>query len=79
MREAGLSVAQQRGITVSYNGIVGGDCVADGVFEETVVVELKASGRHLCLLPNFGRPQGEALGGQDNRVNICPPVRTVSP
>jgi GxxExxY protein len=43
MREAGLSVAQQKGITVYYNGIVVGEYVADLVVEETVVVELKAS------------------------------------
>jgi GxxExxY protein len=43
LREAGLSVAQQKGITVRYNGIVAGDYVAALVVEETVVVELKAS------------------------------------
>ena len=77
MREAGLSVAQQKGITVYYNGIVVGEYVADLVVEETVVVELKASkaldpvhtaqcinylkatGLHLCLLLNFGRPRRE--------------------
>ena len=77
MREAGLSVAQQKGITVYYNGTVIGDYVADLVVEETIVVELKASktldpahtaqcinylkatGMHLCLLLNFGRPRLE--------------------
>jgi GxxExxY protein len=43
MREAGLSVAQQKGITVHYNGIIVGTYIADLVVEETVVVELKAS------------------------------------
>jgi GxxExxY protein len=43
MREAGLSIAQQRGITIYYNGIVVGEYVADLVVEETVIVELKAS------------------------------------
>ena len=43
MRQAGLSVAQQKGITVHCNGIVVGEYVADPVVEETVVVELKAS------------------------------------
>ena len=43
MREAGLSVAQQKGITVYYNGIVVGQYVADLVVEETVVIELKAT------------------------------------
>ena len=77
MREAGLSVAQQKGIAVYYDGIVVGEYVADLVVGETVVVELKASktldpahpaqcinylkatGLHLCLLLNFGRPRLE--------------------
>ena len=42
MRQAGLAVAQQKGVTVSYNGIVVGQYVADLVVEETVVIELKA-------------------------------------
>lgn len=43
MRAAGLAVAQQKGITVYYNGIVVGEYVADLVVEDAVVVELKAS------------------------------------
>src|SRR5690348_2937989 len=43
MREAGLSVAQQKGITVSYKGILVGEYVADLVVEGSVVVELKAT------------------------------------
>jgi GxxExxY protein len=43
MREAGLLVAQQKGITVYYNGIVVGEYVADLVVEGIVIVELKAS------------------------------------
>lgn len=74
MRKAGLSVAQQQGVTVYYDGTAIGDYVADLVVEGTVIVELKASktldpvhtaqcinylkatGLHLCLLLNFGRP-----------------------
>jgi GxxExxY protein len=41
MREAGLSVAQQKSISVCYNGIVAGVYVADLVVEETVVIGLK--------------------------------------
>jgi GxxExxY protein len=77
MREAGLSVARQKGITVYYKGVVVGEYVADLVVEQTVIVELKASkaldpvhtaqcinylkatGLHLCLLLNFGRPRLE--------------------
>ena len=43
MRAAGLTVAQQKGITVYYNSIVVGEYVADLVVEDAVVVELKAS------------------------------------
>ena len=43
MREVGLSVVQQKGVTVYYKGIVVGTYVADLVVEQTVVVELKAS------------------------------------
>jgi len=43
MRAAGLAVAQQKGITVYYNGVVVGEYVADLVVEDAVVVELKAS------------------------------------
>jgi GxxExxY protein len=42
MRAAGLAVAQQKDITVWYNGIVVGEYVADLVVEDTLVVELKA-------------------------------------
>jgi GxxExxY protein len=43
MRAAGLAVAQQKGVTVYYNGVVVGEYVADLVVEDAVVVELKAS------------------------------------
>ena len=43
LREAGLTVAQQQGITVCYHGIVVGEYIADLLVEGTVVIELKAS------------------------------------
>ena len=43
LREAGLAVVQQKGITVYYRSIPVGDYIADLVVEGTVVVELKAS------------------------------------
>ena len=43
LRKAGLAIAQQKGITVHYNGIPVGDYIADLVVEGTVVIELKAS------------------------------------
>jgi GxxExxY protein len=75
LRKTGLAVAQQRGIVVTYDGIVVGEYAVDLLVEEAVLVELKvvkvfddihqaqclnylrASGRHLCLLLNFGKPR----------------------
>ncbi|WP_349262139.1 GxxExxY protein [Actinocrinis sp.] len=42
LRKAGLSVAQQYGITVHYDGVIVGEYTADMVVENAVVVELKA-------------------------------------
>ena len=42
MRKAGLAVAQQQGITVTYDGVVVGEYNVDLLVEETVIVELKA-------------------------------------
>jgi GxxExxY protein len=46
LRKAGLSVAQQHGIAVHYDGILVGDFVADLLVEDTVLVELKATRDH---------------------------------
>jgi GxxExxY protein len=74
LRLAGLAVEQQRGITVAYKGIVVGEYFVDLLVEDSVLVELKtvraldraqcinylrATGRHLCLLLNFGSPRLE--------------------
>ncbi len=42
LRKAGLSVEQQKAISVCYDRIVVGEYVADLVVNETVLVELKA-------------------------------------
>lgn len=42
LRKAGLTVEQQRGIEVRYDGIVVGSYCADLLVQEAVVVELKA-------------------------------------
>ena len=42
LREAGLKVAQQFPIKVSFDGIIVGDFVADLLVEDRVLVELKA-------------------------------------
>ena len=74
LRMAGLAVEQQRGITVTYKGILVGEYFADLLVEDAVLIELKtvraleraqcinylrATGRHLCLLLNFGTPRLE--------------------
>jgi len=46
LRKAGLSVTQQQGIEVRYDGILVGDFIADLIVEETVIIELKASREH---------------------------------
>jgi GxxExxY protein len=42
LRKAGLSVAQQHGITVRCDDIIVGEYTADMLVEDAVVVELKA-------------------------------------
>lgn len=42
IRKTGLAAAQQRGITVWYDGIIIGEYVADSLVEDAVLVELKA-------------------------------------
>lgn len=42
LRKAGLSVAQQIGISVVYDGVVVGEFSADLVVEDRIIVELKA-------------------------------------
>jgi GxxExxY protein len=77
LRKAGLSVEQQRGITVMYDGVMVGEYFIDLLVEASLLVELKtvaelsgahhaqclnylrATGMHLCLLMNFGRPRLE--------------------
>lgn len=41
LRSAGLTIEQQRGITVAYKGEVVGEYFADLLVEDTVMVELK--------------------------------------
>ena len=42
LRQAGLRVDQQAGVTVRYHGIVVGQYIADLLIEQAVAVELKA-------------------------------------
>jgi len=77
LRKAGLTVAQQQGVSVVYDDVIVGEYAADLLVEAAVVVELKAvralddvhqaqcmnylraTGMHLCLLLNFGKPRLE--------------------
>jgi len=43
LRKACLTVAQQHGIVVRYDGIIVGEYAADLLVEESVIVELKAT------------------------------------
>lgn len=42
LRRAGLTVAQQQGITVIYDSVVVGEYSVDLLVEQTIIVELKA-------------------------------------
>ncbi|HTW68972.1 MAG TPA: GxxExxY protein [Acetobacteraceae bacterium] len=42
LRQAGLAVCQQAGVTVRYQGVVVGRYIADLLIERAVIVELKA-------------------------------------
>jgi GxxExxY protein len=42
LRKVGLAVAQQRGVTVMYDGIIVGEYAVDLLVEESVILELKA-------------------------------------
>ena len=74
LREAGLVVAQQYGVTVTYRGRTIGEYVAGLLVGDAILVELKivraleraqclnylrATGLQLCLLINFGTPRLE--------------------
>ena len=63
MREAGFSVAQQKGITVYYNGTVVIELKASGTLDPVHTAQcihyLKATVPHLCLLLHFGKPRRE--------------------
>ena len=42
LRQAGLTVAQQRSVTIRYNDIIVGEYAVDLLVENTIVTELKA-------------------------------------
>ncbi len=42
LRKTGLTVAQQHGVTVTYDGLVVGEYTVDLLVQGTIIVELKA-------------------------------------
>jgi GxxExxY protein len=43
LRKAGLAVAQQHGVTVTYDGVLAGEYAVDLLVQGAVIVELKAT------------------------------------
>jgi GxxExxY protein len=62
LREAGLTVEQQRGITVSYRGMPVGDYFIDLLVEDSVLIELKTvsalNSAHRAQCINYLRATG---------------------
>jgi len=56
MRAAGLAVMQRCSVKVHYNDVAVGEYFVDLLVELKIV---KATGLHLCLLLNFGKPRLE--------------------
>ena len=65
LRNAGLAVVQQQGVTVRYEGIVVGEYVVDLLVEGTIIVELKAiralEGAHTAQCINYLKATGMPL------------------
>ena len=78
LRNAGLSVAVQQPIKVSYEGELVGDFVADLLVEDQVIVELKSAFRlspaHEAQLSNYlaatGKPVGLLLNFGESAVEV---------
>ena len=66
LRKAGLAVEQQRSLTITYDGIVAGEYVADLIVEQALLVELKAANAlneaHHAQCINYLRASGLRLG-----------------
>jgi GxxExxY protein len=65
MRKHGLTVEQQRGITVRYDNVIIGEYSADFVVNDHVIVELKVvksiAHEHVAQCMNYLRATGERL------------------
>jgi GxxExxY protein len=88
MRKSGLGVGRQRGIVVFYDGVIVGDEVifelkVDGVPSDVRVQQcrndLRATGKPLCLLMNFGRARVpfRRITAQANREKNPPSSRFI--
>ena len=66
LRKAGLAVEQQRGLTITYDGIVAGEYVADLIVERALLIELKTvtalNEAHHAQCINYLRASGLKLG-----------------
>ncbi len=78
LRKLGLRAESQKSLTVSYDGEVVGEFVADVVVEDTIILELKAVRRivvsHEVQLVNYlvatGKPVGLLLNFGEERVEV---------
>jgi GxxExxY protein len=66
LRKAGLSVVQQHGVSVMYDGMVVGEYVIDLMIEQALLVELKATKAldeaHHAQCLNYLKASGMRLG-----------------
>jgi GxxExxY protein len=66
LRKAGLAVAQQRGLIITYDGIVSGEYVADLIVEPALLIELKTvtalNEAHHAQCINYLKASGLKLG-----------------
>ena len=65
LRKAGVSLAQQCGISVVYDGVIVGEYTVDMLVEDSVLVEIKAAkaldGSHYAQCLNYLRATGLRL------------------
>ena len=65
LRKAGVSLAQQRDISVVYDGVIVGEYTVDMLVEDSVLVEIKAAkaldGSHYAQCLNYLRATGLRL------------------
>ena len=62
LRKAGLAVAQQRFVTVMYDGVIVGDYAVDLLVQGSVIVELKAI---MAVAENPSRPMHQRPSGNE--------------